>query len=291
MARLSGARVKRVIASPVPGPDEIMALHELQLTLHQVIGSLTPREALTVRRYFGLDGGDCTYDELGREMGISRSRVKQIVDKALRKLRHPSRCRLLRPHATLSREREKELKAAEDADRLRAAEALREQEQRLEEQRARNSLRFRIGEEIGVFGLDAHWSDTRREQIAEALDQVSSEIVTQVRSRDELYDYVYRSANFDYSWKVYEAWKRDVRKRIGDYEVTFTRAKLISGGYLIYARKDRRTWYLFEPYYGHSYDNNFRRWIGYAEVGDLEARRGRVKIDQSLRLVISKTTL
>lgn len=59
------------------------------------IETLTPREQMVIIKRFGLDGGrEYTLDEIGKEIGVTRERVRQIEGKALRKLRHCSRSRI-----------------------------------------------------------------------------------------------------------------------------------------------------------------------------------------------------
>ncbi len=64
-------------------------------TIVKVLDSLTPREAQVLKGRFGIDTDEKTLDELGKEMNIHRERVRQIEAKALRKLKHPSRLRIL----------------------------------------------------------------------------------------------------------------------------------------------------------------------------------------------------
>jgi len=60
------------------------------------LGTLTPREAGILKMRFGLgDGTEHTLEEVGRSYSLTRERIRQIESKALRKLRHPSRSRLL----------------------------------------------------------------------------------------------------------------------------------------------------------------------------------------------------
>ncbi len=60
--------------------------------------SLTPRERRVIERRFGLVGGrEDTLTEIGKEIGVTRERIRQIESEALRKLRHPSRSKRLRP--------------------------------------------------------------------------------------------------------------------------------------------------------------------------------------------------
>ena len=65
--------------------------------LESVLNSLDGREQRVIRLRFGLDDGYArTLEEVGREFGLTRERIRQIETKALRKLRHPSRSRKLR---------------------------------------------------------------------------------------------------------------------------------------------------------------------------------------------------
>jgi RNA polymerase primary sigma factor len=63
----------------------------------EVLHTLTEREARVLQLRFGLeDGRSRTLEEVGREFGVTRERIRQIEAKALRKLRHPTRSRKLR---------------------------------------------------------------------------------------------------------------------------------------------------------------------------------------------------
>ena len=69
-------------------------LHE---AVEEVLGELTDREQEIVRMRFGLDGSQArTLEEVGREFGVTRERVRQIEAKTLAKLRHPHRSQRLR---------------------------------------------------------------------------------------------------------------------------------------------------------------------------------------------------
>jgi RNA polymerase primary sigma factor len=62
-----------------------------------VLDSLTLRERKVLQLRFGIvDGRSRTLEEVGREFGVTRERVRQIEAKALRKLRHPSRSKKLK---------------------------------------------------------------------------------------------------------------------------------------------------------------------------------------------------
>jgi RNA polymerase primary sigma factor len=80
-------------------PQESVDFSLLQEQLTQVIGSLTEREAGVISSRFGLfDGEPKTLDEIGEIYGVTRERIRQIEDKVLKKLRHPSRSQTLRDY-------------------------------------------------------------------------------------------------------------------------------------------------------------------------------------------------
>ncbi|MGH8453366.1 MAG: RNA polymerase sigma factor RpoD, partial [Nevskiales bacterium] len=64
----------------------------LREATHNILASLTPREAKVLRMRFGIDmNTDHTLEEVGKQFDVTRERIRQIEAKALRKLRHPSR--------------------------------------------------------------------------------------------------------------------------------------------------------------------------------------------------------
>ena len=64
-----------------------------------MLNSLTDRESRVLKLRFGLeDGRTRTLEEVGREFGVTRERIRQIEAKAIRKLRHPSRSKKLRDY-------------------------------------------------------------------------------------------------------------------------------------------------------------------------------------------------
>ena len=74
--------------------------HELlREDLHEVLGSLSPRERDVLRLRFGMDDGrQRTLEEVGQLFGVTRERIRQIEAKALRKLRHPNRSKRLKEY-------------------------------------------------------------------------------------------------------------------------------------------------------------------------------------------------
>ena len=82
-----------------PVAVEVVAFGLMQDQLHEMLDSLGPREAAVVKLRFGLvDGQPKTLDEIGRELGLTRERIRQIESKTLSKLRHPSRSQKLRDY-------------------------------------------------------------------------------------------------------------------------------------------------------------------------------------------------
>jgi RNA polymerase primary sigma factor len=82
-----------------PAPSEIASLQLLREQVEDALDSLSGRERRVLQLRFGLDDGrQRTLEEVGREFGVTRERIRQIEAKALRKLRHPSRSKLLRDY-------------------------------------------------------------------------------------------------------------------------------------------------------------------------------------------------
>jgi RNA polymerase primary sigma factor len=78
-------------------PMEAAAFIMLQDQLEEILDTLSCREQKIIQLRFGLtDGHPRTLEEVGREFGVTRERIRQIESKTLAKLRHPSRAQLLR---------------------------------------------------------------------------------------------------------------------------------------------------------------------------------------------------
>jgi RNA polymerase primary sigma factor len=78
-------------------PSDAASLVVLKEQVEAVLFSLSERERRVLELRFGLDDGRSrTLEEVGREFGVTRERIRQIEAKALRKLRHPTRSKKLR---------------------------------------------------------------------------------------------------------------------------------------------------------------------------------------------------
>ncbi len=80
-------------------PIDAVITASLKSQAEGVLRTLTPREAEVLRRRFGIgDGTEHTLEEVGKAFNVTRERIRQIESKALRKLRHPTRSKLLKPY-------------------------------------------------------------------------------------------------------------------------------------------------------------------------------------------------
>ena len=80
-----------------PGPADATSNTLLAEALNEILDTLTEREADVLRMRFGMfDGRTHTLEEVGQLFGVTRERIRQIENKAIRKLRHPSRAKKIR---------------------------------------------------------------------------------------------------------------------------------------------------------------------------------------------------
>lgn len=82
-----------------PTPEAELMTESLRTEIERAISTLTPREADVVRLYFGLNGmHPMTLEEIGEKFDLTRERVRQIKEKAIRRLKHTSRCKILKSY-------------------------------------------------------------------------------------------------------------------------------------------------------------------------------------------------
>ena len=80
-----------------PAPDDQLMTESLRREIERSLKTLTPREADVIRLYFGLNGEHpMTLEEIGERFDLTRERVRQIKEKAIRRLKHTSRSRILK---------------------------------------------------------------------------------------------------------------------------------------------------------------------------------------------------
>lgn len=86
-------------SSESPNPDRELLHESLRTEIERALETLTPREADVVRLYFGLgDQHPMTLEEIGETFELTRERVRQIKEKAIRRLKHTSRSRILKTY-------------------------------------------------------------------------------------------------------------------------------------------------------------------------------------------------
>jgi RNA polymerase primary sigma factor len=82
-----------------PRPDEPLMIDSLRKEIERSLQTLTPREADVIRLFFGLGGNQPhTLEEIGEKFDLTRERVRQIKEKAIRRLKHTSRSRILKTY-------------------------------------------------------------------------------------------------------------------------------------------------------------------------------------------------
>jgi|TARA_B100001564_G_C20553306_1_gene630174 RNA polymerase primary sigma factor len=82
-----------------PNPDKNLLHESLRTEIERALETLTPREADVIRLYFGLGNQHpMTLEEIGETFDLTRERVRQIKEKAIRRLKHTSRSRILKTY-------------------------------------------------------------------------------------------------------------------------------------------------------------------------------------------------
>jgi RNA polymerase primary sigma factor len=83
----------------LPGPERELVVESLRLDIERSLSTLTSREGDVVRLYYGLNGKHpLTLEEIGERFDLTRERVRQIKEKAIRRLKHTSRSRMLKSY-------------------------------------------------------------------------------------------------------------------------------------------------------------------------------------------------
>ena len=81
-----------------PNADNSLLNESLSKEIERALATLTERERDIIRLFFGISCQEMTLEEIGEQFGLTRERVRQIKEKAIRRLRHTSRSKLLKTY-------------------------------------------------------------------------------------------------------------------------------------------------------------------------------------------------
>lgn len=87
-----------LVNSDSPNADRALIMESLAKEIHRALATLTERESDIIRLFFGIGCQEMTLEEIGERFGLTRERVRQIKEKAIRRLRHTSRSKLLKTY-------------------------------------------------------------------------------------------------------------------------------------------------------------------------------------------------
>ena len=88
-----------LVNDSLPGPEKELVSESLRKDIERSLSTLTAREGDVVRLYYGLNGKHpMTLEEIGERFDLTRERVRQIKEKAIRRLKHTSRSRMLKSY-------------------------------------------------------------------------------------------------------------------------------------------------------------------------------------------------
>ncbi|MFA5713584.1 MAG: RNA polymerase sigma factor RpoD/SigA [Bacteroidales bacterium] len=87
-----------LVNSDSPNADRGLVHESLNKEIERALSTLTERERDIVKYFFGIGTGEMTLEEIGEHFGLTRERVRQIKEKAIRRLRHSARSKLLKSY-------------------------------------------------------------------------------------------------------------------------------------------------------------------------------------------------
>ena len=94
----SGSMLDVMTDSNAPSVDKELLMESLREELRKVLDTLKERERLVIKDYYGIDTQEKTLEEIGSKYGLTRERVRQIREKAIRKLRNSSNSNILKTY-------------------------------------------------------------------------------------------------------------------------------------------------------------------------------------------------
>lgn len=87
-----------LINNDSPNADRVLIDESLSREIDRSLATLTERESDIIKMFFGISTAEMTLEEIGEHFGLTRERVRQIKEKAIRRLRHTSRSKLLKTY-------------------------------------------------------------------------------------------------------------------------------------------------------------------------------------------------
>ena len=91
-------RIDVLVNNDSPNADRSLINESLAREIERALATLTERESDIVKLFFGIGCQEMTLEEIGERFGLTRERVRQIKEKAIRRLRHTSRSKLLKTY-------------------------------------------------------------------------------------------------------------------------------------------------------------------------------------------------
>jgi RNA polymerase primary sigma factor len=86
-------------SADTPSPDRNLINESLAYEIERALSTLSPREARVLKLYFGISmKHPFTLEEIGEELGLTRERVRQIKEKAIKRIQYTTRCRILKSY-------------------------------------------------------------------------------------------------------------------------------------------------------------------------------------------------
>lgn len=86
-------------SNDTPSPDKNLINESLAYEIERALSTLSPREAKVLKLYFGINmKHPFTLEEIGEELGLTRERVRQIKEKAIKRIQYTTRCRILKSY-------------------------------------------------------------------------------------------------------------------------------------------------------------------------------------------------
>jgi RNA polymerase primary sigma factor len=86
-------------SADAPSPDRNLIKESLAYEIERALSTLSPREARVLKLYFGIKmKHPLTLEEIGEEIGLTRERVRQIKEKAIKRIQYTTRCRILKSY-------------------------------------------------------------------------------------------------------------------------------------------------------------------------------------------------